>query len=88
MQVCKNQFGSMLDAGVNSECKFARSVIQEFMKHDWSNKEHWNIKNLWNGTIAKEYQLGKQSMNYLKDGRNAMTTRIAKTVGKCGIKIT
>ena len=59
----------MLDAGVNSECY-------------WSRKEPWNIKQLWNGTIDKEYQLGKQSMNYLKDGRNAMTTRIAQTVGK------
>ena len=72
----------MLSAGVNSKCSFAKSVIQEFMKHDWSKKEQWNMNELWNGSIFKEYQLGKQAMNFLKDGRNAMTTRIAHTVGK------
>lgn len=72
----------MLDAGVNSKCKFAKLVINEFMTHNWSKKEHWNVDKLWNGTIDREYQLGKQAMIFLKDGRNSMTTRITQTVGK------
>ena len=72
----------MINAGVNSEYSFSWTIIQEFMQHNWSRKEHWNVKQLWNGTIDKEYQLGKQSMNYLKDGINAMATRITQTFGK------
>ena len=70
----------MLNAGVNSKCKFAQSIITEFMKYDWIKKELWNVDKLWNGTIEREYQLGKHAMNFLKDGRNAMSNRITKTV--------
>ena len=66
LKVCKNQLASMLSAGVNSTCRFSVLVQNEFLAHNWRKQNLWNIKKLWNGTIDREYQLGKHEWPALK----------------------
>ena len=72
---------SMLNAKVNHKCNFAKIVIEEFLKYEWKNKHVWDEKDLWVGDV-QGFELGRTAMMAMNKGRNAMSTRVIKTVGE------
>jgi len=74
----------MIAAGINHHCAFGKEVMDEFLKGNWPDSQHWNTpdyrKKLWNGEL-KEFQLGKSAMLAMKCSRNTFTSRVVATTG-------